>query len=63
MFKNRKDKKMTSWISTDNQLLQLTQEDIAFKKMLQKMEKSDNELRTELANLNQFMSNIGSSIQ
>ena len=54
---------MTSWISTDNQLLQLTQEDIAFKKMLQKMEKSDNELRTELANLNQFMSNIGSSIQ
>ena len=63
MFKNRKDKKMTLWISTDNQLLQLTQEDIAFKKMLQKMEKSDNELRTELANLNQFMSNIGSSIQ
>ena len=43
---------MTSWISTDNQLLQLTQEDIAFKKMLQKMEKIDNELRTELSNLN-----------
>ena len=31
--------------------------------MLEKMEKSDNELRTELANLNQVMFNIGSSIQ
>ena len=64
MLKNCKDKKMTSWISSDNQLLQLTREDIAFKKkMLEKMEKSDNELRTELANLNQVMSNIGFSIQ
>ena len=55
---------MMSWISTDNQFLQLTREDIAFKKqMLEKMEKSDNESRTELANLNQVMSNIGSSIQ
>ena len=42
---------MTSQISTHNQLLQLTQEDIAFKKqMLEKLEKSDNELRSELAN-------------
>ena len=32
MLKNRKDKKMTSRLSTENQLLQLTQEDIAFKK-------------------------------
>ena len=39
MFKNRKDKKMTSWISTDNQLLQLTQEDIAFKKSFKKWRK------------------------
>ena len=55
---------MTSRISTDNQLLQLTRKDIAFKKqMLEKMEKSDSELRTELANLNQVISNIGSSIQ
>ena len=55
---------MTSRISTDNQLLQLTRKDIAFKKqMLEKMEKSDSELRTELANLNQVMSNIGSSMQ
>ena len=54
---------MTSQISTHNQLLQLTQEDIAFKKqMLEKLEKSDNELRSELANLNQVMSNIGSSV-
>ena len=52
---------MTSRISTDNQLLQLTREDIAFKKqMLEKMEKNGNELRTEFANLNQVMSNIGS---
>ena len=31
--------------------------------MLEKMEKSDNELRTELAKLNQVMLNIGSSVQ
>ena len=31
--------------------------------MLGKMEKSDNELHTKLANLNQVMPNIGSSIQ
>ena len=31
--------------------------------MLEKMEKSDNELHTELADLNQVMSNITSSIQ
>ena len=43
MFKNRKDKKMTSRISTDSQLLQLTREDIAFKKqILEKREKDDN---------------------
>ena len=61
ILNNRKDNKMTSRISTDNQLLQLTQEDIAFKKqMLEKMEKNGNELRTEFANLNQVMSNIGS---
>ena len=59
MFKNRKDKKMTSRISTDSQLLQLTREDIAFKKqILEKREKDDNELGTELANLNQVKSNI-----
>ena len=41
MLRNRKDKKMTSGISTDNKLLQLTREDIAFKKqMLEKMEKN-----------------------
>ena len=33
------------------------------KKMRGKMEKRDNELRTKLANLNQVMPNIGSSIQ
>ena len=50
MLNNRKDKKMTSRINTDNQVLQLTWEGIAFKKqMLEKMEKSDNKLRTELA--------------
>ena len=50
MLNNRKDKKMTSRINTDNQVLQLTWEDIAFKKqMLEKMEKSDNKLRNELA--------------
>ena len=56
MFKNRKDKKMTSRISRGNQLLQLTHEDIAFKKqILEKREKDFNELGTELANLNQVM--------
>ena len=63
ILKNGKEKKMISQISTYNQLLQLTGEDIAFKKqMLEKLEKSGNELRSELANLNQVMSNIGSSV-
>ena len=49
MLKNCKDKKVTSWISTYNQLLQLTPEDIASKKqMLKKMEKIGNELRTDV---------------
>ena len=34
MLKNCKDKKVTSWISTYNQLLQLTPEDIASKKQM-----------------------------
>ena len=60
MLKNRKDKKMTSRISADNQLLQLMGKDITCKKeILEKMEKSDNKLHNELANLNQVMSNIG----
>ena len=55
---------MTSRISTVNQLLQLMPENIAFeKRMLEKMKKNDHELRTGLANLNQIISNIGSSIQ
>ena len=64
MLKNHKDKEMTSRISTDNQLLKLTRKDIAFKKqMLEEMEKIENEVRTELPNLNQVMPNIGSSVQ
>ena len=64
MLNNSKDKEMTSLTSTDNQFLQLTREEIAFKKqILVKMEKGGNELRTELANVNQVMSNIGSSNQ
>ena len=62
MLKRHKDKKMTSRISTDNQLLQLMREEILEKmekemekQMLEKMENSDNELGTELANLNQVM--------
>ena len=63
MLKNRKNTKMTSRISTDNQFLKLTLEDIAFKKQIvEKMEKIENEL-TELANLNQVMSNICSTVQ
>ena len=62
IFKNRKYEKMTSRISADNQLLQLTRVDIAFKKqMLEKMKKSG--IHSELANLNQLKSSIGSSIQ
>ena len=63
MLKNRKNTKMMSRINTDNQLSKLTLEGIAFKKqILEKIEKIENEL-TELANLNQVMSNICSTIQ
>ena len=64
MLKNRKGKKMTSKISNDDQLLQLTLEDIAFKKeLLEKIDKSDKEFKSELASLNHTMSNIGAAIQ
>ena len=52
---------MTSKISNDDQLLQLTREDIAFKKEL--LDKSDKEFKIELASLNHTMSNIGTAIQ
>ena len=55
---------MTSKISNDDQLLQLTWEDIVFKKeLLEKIDKSNKELKSELASLNHTMSNIGTAIQ
>ena len=64
MLKNTKDKKMTSKISNGDQLLQLTREDIAFKKeLLGKIDKSHKEFKSELASLNNTMSNIGTAIQ
>ena len=55
---------MTSRLSRDNQILQLTREDIAFMKpILEKMQKCDNEIHTELTNLSQVMSHIGSPVQ
>ena len=56
MLKNRKDKKMTSKISNDDQLLQVTREDISFKKeLLEKIDKSEKEFKSELASLNHTM--------
>ena len=64
MLKNRKDTKMTLKISNDDQLLQLTHEDTAFKKeLLEKIDKSDKEFKSELASINHTMSNIGAAIQ
>ena len=55
---------MTSKISNDDQLLQLTREDIAFKKeLLEKIDKSDKEFKSQLASLNHTMSNIAAAIQ
>ena len=55
---------MTSKISNEDQLLQLTREDIAFQKeLLEKIDKSDKEFKSELASLNHTMSNIGAAIQ
>ena len=55
---------MTSKISNDDQLLQLTWEDIPFKKeLLEKIDKSDKEFKKELASLNHTMSNIDTVIQ
>ena len=54
---------LISKISNDDQLLQLTL-DIAFKKeLLEKIDKSDKEFKSELASLNHTMSNIGTAIQ
>ena len=47
---------MTSKISNDDQLLQVTREDIAFKKeLLEKIDKSEKECKSELASLNHTM--------
>ena len=55
---------MTSKISNDYQLLQLTREEISFKKeLLEKIDKSDKTIKSELASLNNTMSNIGTAIQ
>ena len=63
MLKNGKDKKMTSKISNDDQLLLLTREDTAFKKeLLEKIDKSDKKIKNELASLNHTKSNIGTAI-
>jgi len=64
MLKNRKDKKMASKLSVDAQLLQISRDDLTFKKeLLEKIDQSDKEFRVGFTELNKTMSNIGTAIQ
>ena len=64
MLKNRKDKKMAAKISNKSQMLKLAQEDVSFKKkILETMEKSDQEFKAGLTNLNEVMTDIGTAIK
>ena len=64
MLKNRKDKKMSHNLSTDKQLIQISQEDVTLKReLLDKMEKSDQEFKASFTELNKTMATIGTAIQ
>ena len=57
MLKNRKDHKLASTLSNESQLLQLTEEDIALKrKLLERIESSDEEFKESLATPTQVFS-------
>lgn len=64
MLKNRKDKKMSSKLSIDSQMLQLARDDLVFKKdLLQKMEQNDKDFKDGFSELNKTMLGIGAAIQ
>ena len=64
MLKNRKDKKMSPNLSTDKQLIQISQEDVTLKReLLDKMEKSEQEFKASFTELNKTMATIGTAIQ
>ena len=64
MLKNRKDQKLSSALSSEAQYLQLFKEDIALKrKLLEKMEKSDEDFKNSLASINNVMQSIGTAVQ
>ena len=55
---------MTSQLSIDSQLLQLSHDDLAFKKeLLSKMDQVDQEFKEGFVQLNNTMSKIGTAIQ
>lgn len=64
MLTNRKDKKMTQALSSEKQIIQISQEDVALKReILDKMNQNDQEFRTNFMELNKTMSTIGNAIQ
>ena len=64
MLRGRKDKKLTSKISEEGQLLQLAREDMVIKKqILERMDKSDKEFKNTIDSMNATLTNIGTSIQ
>ena len=64
MLNNRKDQKMASKIPAEAQMLQISREDLAFKKeLLTKMEESDKKFQESFQALNGTMFAIGAAIQ
>ena len=55
---------MSHNLSTDKQLIQISQEDVTLKReLLDKMEKSDQEFKASFTELNKTMATIGTAIQ
>ena len=59
-LKDRRDKKLTTSVGPDTQLLQFAKEDLTLKiKMIEKMEKADEKLNNNIAKVNKTLDGIG----
>ena len=63
-LKNRRDKKLSSKLSMDEQLLKISKEDLSLKrKLVEKLEKSEEEFNSGMNKVFKSMENISSCIQ
>ena len=64
LLKNRKDKKLCSKTGSGTQMLNIAKEELSLKrKLVEKLDKSDEEFRASMEKVNKTMENIGNAIQ